>query len=193
MFIIRTLQLARAHDSAQDSAPDSAPDSADFLASAEIEAVAQELGFWDPASGPLDFTAAFSGNSLVVDPTGRKQLVNRFYAGRRIWRVFDLLAPALQLDADEGVFQVRDARAHRRARTRRAGASERAHAAGLSGRARARVADSRPCPPPRLARCGWRARRSVRPTRSRSCPRARWACPPSSASCETTTRARRSI
>ncbi|KAJ1627764.1 peptidase family C69-domain-containing protein [Pavlovales sp. CCMP2436] len=92
-FILRELDLA---------------DPTTSRASKDIVAVATELDFFDPDLGaPFDFTAAFGGNVNTVDPTGRKQLVGRFYAGRRIWRVFDLLAPGLSLDPDIGYFQER--------------------------------------------------------------------------------------
>lgn len=65
-------------------------DSDNFLASPDMEHLARKNGWWDPAVGPFDFTAAYS-------PFGPEP-VRALYVGRRIWRIYDLLAPSLRLD-----------------------------------------------------------------------------------------------
>lgn len=57
-----------------------------FLVSPNCLTVAQENGWWDPASGPFAFCYAY-------DPDGRQSFASR----RREWRVLDLLAPSLHL------------------------------------------------------------------------------------------------
>ena len=64
-------------------------DSEFFMASENIKQVAQDSGWWNPESAPFEFNYAY-------DPGGRKS----FAARRREWRVFDLLAPSLKLDAN---------------------------------------------------------------------------------------------
>jgi len=59
-----------------------------FLASDNVFDVSVENGWWDPGSGePFRFAYAY-------DPEGRTSLAAR----RREWRVFDLVAPSLELD-----------------------------------------------------------------------------------------------
>jgi dipeptidase len=59
-----------------------------FMASENVFDVAVERGWWDPASGePFRFC-------YVYAPEGRRSMAAR----RREWRVFDLLAPSLELD-----------------------------------------------------------------------------------------------
>lgn len=54
---------------------------------------------------PFDFTAAFG-----YEPSDLGDLeVNRYYTGRRLWRVFDLLAPSLALDPAAGHIPTRPA------------------------------------------------------------------------------------
>jgi dipeptidase len=68
-----------------------------YLASSNVVSFAQEMGWWDPSSSnPFDFTAAYG----FAD----KDAVGPLYTGRRIWRVFDVLAPSLELDARLGSF-----------------------------------------------------------------------------------------
>jgi dipeptidase len=65
-----------------------------FMASDTVESVAAELGFWDPESGePFSFWQAY-------DPEGNYS----FSCSRRVWRIFDLLAPSLELHANRSVF-----------------------------------------------------------------------------------------
>ncbi|OQR91775.1 peptidase [Achlya hypogyna] len=78
-FVIRTLNL---------SDPDN------YMASSNVMSFAREMGWWDPSSGPFDFAAAYSW----AKPGPSKPL----YGGRRIWRVFDVFAPSLNLDATLG-------------------------------------------------------------------------------------------
>jgi dipeptidase len=69
-------------------------DADNFMASSNVQQVAQDMGFWDPASGkPFQFFQAYN-------PTGRTS----FAATRREWRVLDLLAPSLQLHANSNEF-----------------------------------------------------------------------------------------
>ncbi len=60
-----------------------------FLASENICQVAQDSGWWCPEQGQFQFNYAY-------DPDGRKT----FAARRREWRVLDLVAPSLGLDAN---------------------------------------------------------------------------------------------
>jgi dipeptidase len=57
-----------------------------FLASANVHSLAQEMGWWDPASGrPFEFCYAYAT---------RESMGSR----RREWRALSLLAPSLKLD-----------------------------------------------------------------------------------------------
>jgi dipeptidase len=58
-----------------------------FIASENVYQVAQDSGWWNPDKGPFEFCYAY-------DPGGRRSLASR----RREWRIFDLLAPSLDLD-----------------------------------------------------------------------------------------------
>jgi len=61
-------------------------DSENFLASANVHSLAQEMGWWDPASGkPFEFCYAYAS---------RQSMGSR----RREWRALSLLAPSLKLD-----------------------------------------------------------------------------------------------
>lgn len=60
-----------------------------FMASANVFQVAQDSGWWNPASGPFEFCYAY-------DPEGRTS----YAARRREWRVLDLVAPSLKLHPD---------------------------------------------------------------------------------------------
>jgi dipeptidase len=65
-----------------------------FMASDNVIEAAVELGFWQPDSGqPFRFWAAY-------DPTGNYS----FSCSRRVWRVFDRLAPSLELHANRNLF-----------------------------------------------------------------------------------------
>jgi dipeptidase len=65
-----------------------------FMASENVVSRAVELGFFDPEGGqPFRFWQAY-------DPTGNYS----FSCSRRIWRVFDLLAPSLELHPNRSVF-----------------------------------------------------------------------------------------
>ncbi|EQC29084.1 hypothetical protein SDRG_13244 [Saprolegnia diclina VS20] len=79
-FVIRTLNLS---------------DSDNYLASSNVVSFAQDMGWYNPAvDGDFDFAKAYSW----AKPGPSKPL----YGGRRIWRVFDVLAPSLALDATLG-------------------------------------------------------------------------------------------
>jgi len=69
-------------------------DSDNFLASKNVHSFAKESGWWDPKDGPFDFTAAYS--PFYPGPS------RALYVGRRLWRIFDLLAPSLKLDMHLG-------------------------------------------------------------------------------------------
>jgi dipeptidase len=61
-----------------------------FLASSNVVALAEELGFWSKASGtPFEFCYAYA-------PDSRTSL----YCRRREWRALSLLAPSLKLDPE---------------------------------------------------------------------------------------------
>jgi dipeptidase len=60
-----------------------------FMASDNIFKLAQDSTWWDPTQGAFEFCYAY-------DPGGRTS----FAARRREWRVFDLVAPSYQLDAN---------------------------------------------------------------------------------------------
>jgi len=65
-----------------------------FMASGNVRTVAQEHGWWDPASGhPFRFYEAYN-------PEGRTE----FASTRREWRVLDLLAPSRQFHPNQNVF-----------------------------------------------------------------------------------------
>jgi dipeptidase len=66
-----------------------------FLASANVQSFAQDMGWWDGTTA-FDFTAAYG----FAD----KDAVGPLYTGRRLWRIFDVLAPSLRLDARLGSF-----------------------------------------------------------------------------------------
>lgn len=60
-----------------------------FMASENIFTVAQDSGWWNPKDGPFEFCYAYS-------PESRTSFASR----RREWRVLDLAAPSLGLDAN---------------------------------------------------------------------------------------------
>jgi len=70
-------------------------DSERFMASPNVHSFAQEMGWWNESMGPFDFTAAYG--YVDVDP------VRPLYTGRRVWRIFDRVAPSLKLDSRLGV------------------------------------------------------------------------------------------
>eukprot|EP00963_Diacronema_lutheri_P004167 scaffold316_cov352-Pavlova_lutheri.AAC.31 len=67
-----------------------------FLGSANVKSAALEQGWWD-GEKEFDFTAAYAYNQL--SPLLHK---NDYYSGRRIWRIFDWVAPSLHLDSTLG-------------------------------------------------------------------------------------------
>lgn len=73
-------------------------DKDNFMASSNVMSVARKHGWWDPKKGPFDFAAAY----MVSDPIPLVPL----YLGRRMWRIYSLLAPSLNLDPDLGYFAV---------------------------------------------------------------------------------------
>ena len=58
-----------------------------FMASGNVFELAREMGWWSPEMGPFRFCYAYA-------PDSRTSFASR----RREWRVFDLLAPSLELD-----------------------------------------------------------------------------------------------
>ena len=67
-----------------------------FLFSDNVMSFAEEQGYWDPESNePFRYWQAY-------DPDGNYS----FSCSRRVWRVFDLLAPSLKLNANQSVFPV---------------------------------------------------------------------------------------
>ncbi|MFO8073052.1 MAG: C69 family dipeptidase [Polyangia bacterium] len=69
-------------------------DSERFMASKNVISAAEKKGYWNSDGGdPFEFCWAYA-------PEGR----TGFVASRREWRVFDLLAPSLELDPDRNVF-----------------------------------------------------------------------------------------
>uniref|UniRef100_K3W6W8 Peptidase n=1 Tax=Globisporangium ultimum (strain ATCC 200006 / CBS 805.95 / DAOM BR144) TaxID=431595 RepID=K3W6W8_GLOUD len=70
-------------------------DTDNFMASPNVHAFAQEMGWWRPEDGVFDFTAAYGFRDF--DPT------RPLYTGRRVWRIFDRVAPSLKLDSRLGL------------------------------------------------------------------------------------------
>eukprot|EP00667_Euglena_gracilis_P004711 EG_transcript_4739 len=66
-------------------------DKANYMASHNVESFAKEMGWWRPEDGPLDFSTVYG---IINEPAPSIPL----YDGRRMWRVYDLLAPSLKLD-----------------------------------------------------------------------------------------------
>jgi dipeptidase len=59
-----------------------------YMASDNVFSLAQEMGWWDPASGkPFEFCYAYADRTSL-------------YSRRREWRALSLLAPSLELDAN---------------------------------------------------------------------------------------------
>lgn len=58
-----------------------------FMYSDNLWSVAERAGLWNPADGPLDFLHTFS-----------PQRMHSPYATRRVWRVFKLLDPSLDIN-----------------------------------------------------------------------------------------------
>jgi peptide chain release factor 1 len=75
-------------------------DADNYLASRDVVGVASQAGFYDPDAGEaFDFTAAFAyfnATEMHLGPDCPEDY--NLYTGRRLWRVFDRLAPGLQLD-----------------------------------------------------------------------------------------------
>lgn len=74
----------------------------DFLYSSNLWSVAQNMNFWDPSQGNLDFLKTYG-----------VQRLHPMYATLRVWRVFTLAAPSLKLSpltnawADDYPFSVK--------------------------------------------------------------------------------------
>jgi len=66
-----------------------------FMASDNVMQFAEDMGWWDPDDGPFDFTAAYV-------PDDAPSCVGALYTGRRLWRIFDVFAPSLELDSRLG-------------------------------------------------------------------------------------------
>ncbi len=84
-FVIRTMDLE---------------DADNYLASPSVVDVAADAGLYDPHAGvPFDFTAAFAYFNATEMHLGSDCPEDyNLYTGRRLWRVFDRLAPSLRLD-----------------------------------------------------------------------------------------------
>ena len=83
VFVIRALNLT---------------DGFNYLASASVHEVAQARGWWKPSDGLLDFTQVYSDGEYA----------HKYYSGRRVWGVYQLLAPSLGLKPEYGEWR-RDA------------------------------------------------------------------------------------
>jgi len=73
MFTIRTMDLT---------------DTANFLGSPNVQSVARKLGWWSE-NEPFDFTKAYSAGEYT----------SPFYSARRMWRVYQILNPEINIDA----------------------------------------------------------------------------------------------
>ncbi|DBA01297.1 TPA: hypothetical protein N0F65_001802 [Lagenidium giganteum] len=72
-------------------------DKDNFMASDNVVSFAEEMGWWNKEMGDkIDFTYAYG----FVDTSPIRPL----YVGRRVWRVFDVVAPSLKLDSTLGTF-----------------------------------------------------------------------------------------
>lgn len=70
-------------------------DSDDMMSSENIFEIARQKGWWDPAKGPLDFTAVY----------GDGEFHHPYYSLRRVWRAQSLVAPSMNLSPwVEGAF-----------------------------------------------------------------------------------------
>lgn len=68
-----------------------------FMASPDVESLAVEMGWYNPQTdGAFDWLRAY-GNPTGMSP------VSPLYSGRRMWRIYQLLAPSQDLDPDLGV------------------------------------------------------------------------------------------
>ncbi|RHY45647.1 hypothetical protein DYB34_009597 [Aphanomyces astaci] len=68
-------------------------DTSTFLASSNVISFAQDMG-WHSPDDPFDFAKAYAWDDLTTFP-GK---ILPLYAGRRLWRIMDTVAPSLQLD-----------------------------------------------------------------------------------------------
>lgn len=80
-FVIREMQLN---------------DSENFMYSPNLVSFAEKMGWYSADMGAFDFSATYGFRDF--NP------IRPLYTGRRVWRVFDLLAPSLQLDSRLGLF-----------------------------------------------------------------------------------------
>ncbi len=62
------------------------PNSTDFMYSSNLWSVAEKLGWWDEAMGPLDFLTTYA-----------PQRYHPNYANKRVWRILNWAAPSLNL------------------------------------------------------------------------------------------------
>jgi dipeptidase len=67
-------------------------DTDNFMYSDGVSDLATEMGWWDPAIHELN-TFDFFGSYGTTPPKPRAEMTIRFYAGRRMWRVWNLLTP----------------------------------------------------------------------------------------------------
>lgn len=74
-------------------------DAANFMTSANITGVALEQGLWEPGT-PFNFYTVFGYQPLPVGSLPYE--IDKAYTGRRMWRAYTTLNPALDIGPDDG-------------------------------------------------------------------------------------------